>query len=396
MPSSRHAPHVPKARASGEAMDSELIAVLDLGKTHAKILLLDALSGAVISERVRVCAPVPGPYFRELDIAQTESWLFETLASESQRSRIRHIVPIAHGAAAVLIDKRGHTLAAPDYEDPVFEVASPAYALLRDRFTETYSPALPLGLNLGLQWYFLQSRHHPIWERTHWALLHPQYWAWKFSGVAASEITSLGCHSDLWRPLPSCHSDLVLRQGWDRILPPLRFAGEVLGPITPAIAQVTGLSAQCRVYCGLHDSNASYLCHLAEFGAQHTKESSQVSTPFSVISSGTWTIVLAQGAPLTNLRPHLDMLANIDAYGHPVATARFMGGREFAQIAGPEGRDLSPDQEILANLLTKQAMALPPLHRRAAPSQATRDHWFTQIRLQRPPNALHSRSCIPP
>jgi L-fuculokinase len=31
--------------------------------------------------------------------------------------------------------------------------------------------------------------------------MYPQYWAWRLCGAAASEATSLGCHTDLWHPV---------------------------------------------------------------------------------------------------------------------------------------------------------------------------------------------------
>ena len=39
---------------------------------------------------------------RERDLHGIESWLIETLRSYPHRNRIRTLVPIAHGAAAVL------------------------------------------------------------------------------------------------------------------------------------------------------------------------------------------------------------------------------------------------------------------------------------------------------
>jgi L-fuculokinase len=339
-------------------MRPELIAVLDVGKTHARLLLVESVSGEIVWERRRACASVSTRSFLELDVAGTESWLIDSLASAPQRAQIRHFVPIAHGAAAVLIDEQGQRLVAPDYEEPLLEAATEAYGGLRDAFSDTYSPSLPAGLNLARQWFFLQTSHRALWDRARWALLYPQYWAWVLSGIRASEITSLGCHSDLWRPLQARPSEIASRQGWDLLLPPLRAAGEVLGLISPAAAKATGLSSQCRIYCGIHDSNASYLCHLAEQGRPDRGEM-PADKAFSVISSGTWTVILAQSAPLGRLREPLDMLANIDAYGDPVATARFMGGREYAQIAGRGGLESTPRREDLNHLLANEVLPLP-------------------------------------
>jgi sugar (pentulose or hexulose) kinase len=339
-------------------MNQELIAAVDIGKTHAKLLLIEAASGEIRWMRQRPCSPVQGPLYRQLDIAGIEEWLINSLASAEERSCIRHLVPIAHGAAAVLIDEDGESLAALDYEDPVFASNREGYDALRDSFSQTFSPLLSLGLNLGRQLYFLQHRHASLWDRVRWILLYPQYWAWRFSGVLASEFTSLGCHSDLWRPQESRFSDMARQRRWDQLIPALRPAGAVLGPISQTMAYATGLDASCRVYCGIHDSNASYLCHLVEQLREGPTQSALKECP-TVISSGTWTIVLAPAAPLSILQETSDMLANIDAFGHPVATARFMGGREFAVIAGPEARELAPDSDMLGNVLAKNIMALP-------------------------------------
>ena len=54
------------------------------------------------------------------------------------------------------------------------------------------------------------------------------------------------------------------------------------------------------------------------------------------------------------------MLANVDALGHAVPTARFMGGREYEAIVGPgDGPDV-PTHDALASILQRRAFALPP------------------------------------
>jgi L-fuculokinase len=340
-------------------MDS-LIAVIDVGKTHAKLLLVEESSGDIRWERQYVCRAVKGREFRELDVVRLATWLIQTLRTAPERARIRHLVPIAHGAAAVWIDAKGRRLAAPDYEDAVFDQVAQSYRVLRDDYAHTYSPFLPAGQNLGRQFYFIETRCPQVFERATWALLYPQYWAWWLSGIAASEITSLGCHSDLWRPLQSRPSQLSLRQGWEPHLASLKGAGEALGLITSQMALATGLDPACRVYCGMHDSNASYLGHLAQRDRELLEGAGgSGGGQFSVVSSGTWTVVLAQGPKLEHLREERDMLANIDVYGRPVATARFMGGREYAAMAGAQGRGAVPTREWLAQVLAKDAMALP-------------------------------------
>ena len=47
------------------------------------------------------------PATRELDVVAIEAWLLDSLRSAPQRERVAAIVPIAHGAAAVLVDHAG-------------------------------------------------------------------------------------------------------------------------------------------------------------------------------------------------------------------------------------------------------------------------------------------------
>ena len=55
--------------------------------------------------------------------------------------------------------------------------------------------------------------------------------------------------------------------------------------------------------------------------------------PFTILSTGTWTIAMTVGGHTDRLDPARDSLANVDAFGRPVPTARFMGGREFDMLS---------------------------------------------------------------
>jgi sugar (pentulose or hexulose) kinase len=327
----------------------DLIAIVDVGKTNTKLVLLEVGTGRIAWHAERAMQPVGGALLRELDIAGIEQWIVGTLARAPNKERIRTLVPIAHGAAAVLLDASSNALIAPDYEDPLFDEIADEYREQRDPFATTYSPWLPLGLNLGRQLFFVQRRQPDLFARTARILPFAQYWAARFSGVEASEVTSLGCHTDLWQPTAAKFSPLADRQGWPRLFAPLRAAGDDLGPVTPAFA-ATGLKAHCRVLCGIHDSNASYLAHAASRRGQ---------PDFAVISSGTWTVVMSGGETLAHLDESRDMLANVDAFGSAVGTARFMGGREYAAIADSGGMQATPSRAALDRVIDCGAMALP-------------------------------------
>jgi L-fuculokinase len=331
-------------------MPNDLIAIIDIGKTHAKLSLADAQSGEITWSLQKRYPPIVRAGLRALDVMGIESMLLAGLAGAPGKDRIRAIVPVAHGAAAVLLSSSGDVITAPDYEDSAFGNVSEAYRRLRDPFEVTFSPFLPLGLNLGRQLYYIQQTYAELFRSCTSILLYPQYWAWRLSGVMSSEVTSLGCHSDLWCPLKDDFSIMSRTQGWAKLFPERRYAADVLGPLSPLIAKITGLDPNCGVLCGLHDSNASYLCYRASRSADER---------FAVLSSGTWAVVMANGAPLDCLRENRDMLANIDAFGSPVPTARFMGGREYEAIGGQGAQARQPSARSLQTVLDQGAMALP-------------------------------------
>ncbi len=336
----------------------DLIAVLDVGKTNAKLSLVDAATGSPIRVVHRANAPADSLAMRQLDVAGIEHWFLEQLRDCPERGRITALVPVAHGAACVLVDDHGLVIAAPDYEDTCFRKTASEYDRERDPFAATLSPRLPDGLNLGAQLHFLETCHPQVFARAARIFPLPQYWAWRFSGVAASEVSSLGAHSDLWCPMRNEFSSLARRRGWDKLFPPLRPATAMLGLLDDRIAALTGLSADCQVFCGVHDSNASWLAHLREVrrGAKLT-----------VISSGTWIIAMTSSGDLARLCEDRDMLANVDVFSSPVATARFMGGREYAAIAGPE--HAAPFIADLERVMAAGSMALPSFAEAGGPFQ---------------------------
>jgi sugar (pentulose or hexulose) kinase len=350
-------------------MDRGLVAVFDVGKTNAKVVLASSDTGEVLWSRSR---PTPGggpEPFRHFDVEALEAFLLTGLADAPRKESIGSIVPVTHGACAVLVAEDEPVLPVLDYEETRIGEISAAYDRERDAFEATLSPALPLGLNLGRQLFWLKHRFPEAFSRATALLSYPQYWSWRLSGTMASEVTSLGVHTDLWSPPAGIPSALARRHGFAALLPPVKAASDVVGTITADVAARTGLHPSTRVVCGIHDSNASYIRH------RLGRPSDQ---PFTVVSTGTWTIVMANGADLSRLDEARDMLANVNALGEPVATARFMGGREYeAILAGPG--DALPGIADLRAVIDKGAMALPsfasaggPFRGARAPSEAAK------------------------
>jgi sugar (pentulose or hexulose) kinase len=327
-------------------------AVLDIGKTNAKLSLLTEHGGLLAEQRCPNTILTEGPYPHH-DTGRVWNWLLETLAQFAQQAEIAAIVPITHGATAALVDDAGLVLPVMDYESALPQGMSSDYAARRPPFRQTRSPDLPAGLNLGRQLYWQAQRFPAQFRRARHLLTYPQYWAWRLSGVAASEVTSLGCHTDLWDPVLGGPSSLAIDMGWHRLLPPLQAAWQPLGPVLPELAARIGLPPGCAVLCGIHDSNASLLRYLDRAAGS----ASGASRSVTVLSTGTWVIAAALGRGLGGLEEGADMLANVDALGRPVACMRFMGGREFAQLAGdaPQPGSL----QDMARLIAQDTLALP-------------------------------------
>ncbi|WP_284261974.1 FGGY-family carbohydrate kinase [Roseicyclus amphidinii] len=339
------------------------IAVIDIGKTNAKLALVRMSDLAEIAVVTRPNTVVPGPPYPHFDVEGHWSFLLDGLGRFHARHGVSAITVTTHGAAAALIAEEG-TLAAPilDYEHAGPDRVRDAYDAIRPPFRETGSPRLAMGLNLGAQLHWQFHRDPGLRDRVWRVVTYPQFWAHRLTGVVATDVTSLGCHTDLWNPFSGTFSTLPDALGIaDRIAPP-RKPGDVLGTILPEIAARTGLAPDTPVFCGIHDSNASLLPHLMTLHA-----------PFSVVSTGTWVIAMAVGGAPVTLDPERDTLVNVNALGQAVASARFMGGREHDLALGAARTE--PDAAQIREVLTGRIMLFPALVPETGPYAGAKAAW---------------------
>lgn len=357
-------------------MAASLVAVLDVGKTLAKLTLWDR-AGRLVARRTRPNARIDAGDWLALDAGGIEAWMTEGLADFARAGRIGAIVPVAHGAAAAVL-KDGRLACPPiDYEDPMPAAELAAYRAGRDPFAETGSPALPDGLNVGAQLHRIAARRPEALGPGALILPWAQYWAWRLSGVAASEATSLGCHTDLWRPRAGAPSGMARARGWAELFAPLRRAGEVLGPVAREWVERCGLPAEAQVWCGLHDSNAALLAARADPAVGEGEA--------SVLATGTWFVAMrtpGAGAATdwSRLDEGRDCLVNVDVAGRPIPSARFMGGREIERLLGAEARlaGAAADADLAAagRVVRGRAMALPTFTPGVGPFPDARGGWL--------------------
>ncbi len=392
-------------------MDGDLTLVLDIGKSHAKLLMIDA-AGAVVERHGRDNRSVMSALgYPALDVAGLTRWVAGTLRGLEATRRCRLAIASTHGAAFVALGGRAASYSAAtaagitandadadgdtdagaatasvtangpsddprppggghaplplawdpiDYEFDGVASTRAAYAADvaalggQDDFDATLAPDLPAGLNAARQLHWLQRTHPDAWARTATLLPYPQFWAWWLCGVAASELSSLGCHTQLWHPHAQDYSALARRQGWAERFAPRRAAWDRLGPVTPTRAADTGLPPDCQVVCGVHDSNACLARYLHDAAAM------------TLVSTGTWVVAMAPGAATGTLDPARDLLGNVSVRGEVVPTGRFMGGRELAALCAGASPALARI-DVLDSLLDRGVTALPSFAAQGGP-----------------------------
>jgi sugar (pentulose or hexulose) kinase len=311
------------------------LAVLDVGKTNAKLIAFSR-DGKILEQLRHPQQVVTENGLRVLDVDGIFGWLEAALADLRRRHNLSGLIVSTHACACALLGE-DKTLAVPilDYEHEIPAEANAEFARIAPPYAETYSPDLPGGLNAGRAIFFQEWADPTLANRTRHILTYPQYWGWRLSGALASEVSFLGCHTHLWNPLAGRFSSLAVKRGWAEKFPPFVPAGALVG-------ERDGLG----VHNGVHDSNAAFFYY-----------KSLGFSRFTLISSGTWVIIFNPDCPLDRLDPARDMLANVTVDGAPVATIRFMGGREYDVISGQARQEVSED--MLRRAIARGQMALP-------------------------------------
>ena len=292
----------------------KLNVVLDIGKTNVKLTFVDSSNNKALYSFRTKQENIIRHSIKILNSNSIYEWALTKIVFVGRKYSLDKFVCTAHGTSIALIGEQNQEiLACTDYEykfDKIFD----HYKRLAPNFNESFTPFHENGLNIGQQIYYLYKKNPKMIKNTKFILTYPQYIAWKLSGNFSSEISYLGCHTHLWDFKKNKLSSFVKKLRLENKFPPMRKAWEVIG-------QKKIANSNLQIVNGVHDSNASYLY----FKNSNIKN-------FTLVTTGTWYIIFNQKTSLTNLNPNLDMLANIDVFGKPVPTIRFMGGREYDNL----------------------------------------------------------------
>jgi len=324
----------------------DVVAVLDVGKTNVK-LTAATREGTLLETVSLVNGPAAGPPYLHVDTDRIEAWLLDALPALARRYAIGAIVTTGHGSAGALVDDEELIMPMIDYEAEVPEAITAAYVEAACPFPPLGSPLMSGATHLARQLLWLEAEWPAAVARARWYLGGPQFWAFRLSGGAASELTYLAAQSHLWNFDESGFSRIVMSHGWGRLIPPLKPAWQPVGRIKPDLAGRLGMSADIEILCGIHDSSANFYRY-QQAGL----------TDLTVISTGTWIVGMSDGAAPAAGYAEGYVTRNLDVDGRQLSGILAMGGREFALIAGD-----APDEPVAAStvaaLIAAGTMALP-------------------------------------
>jgi sugar (pentulose or hexulose) kinase len=301
-------------RTSGLAV----IAIFDIGKTNKKLLLFDEDYKVVHEESTQLIEVTDEDGFACEDVLALSTWVndaFQRLLNDD-RFQIKAVNFSAYGASFVYLDQDLEVIS------PLYNYLKPFSAALQKKFYTTYggesrvsketaSPVLG-NLNSGMQLYRLKHEKPEVFSKISYALHLPQYLCFLLSGKLHTDITSIGCHTNLWDFQGKQYHKWVTKEGMAEKFAPLLKSNAIAGHTTEKIP----------VGGGLHDSSSALIPYLASF-----KE------PFILLSTGTWCITLNpfNHSQLSDLELHQDCLCYLSYQGKPVKASRLFAGYEHEQ-----------------------------------------------------------------
>lgn len=297
--------------------------IYDVGKTNKKTLLYDHQYRLVFEDSVRLPETADEDGFPCEDIHALTEWIknsFQQMMSD-ERFTIKAVNFSAYGASFVYADENLLPVL------PLYNYLKPYPEPLKEKFYESYggeadfskiasSPVLG-SLNSGMQLYRLKNENPNMFSKIKYALHLPQYLSSILTKKAYSEITSIGCHTNLWDFTKQGYHDWVRNEGIAEKLPPMLTSDECIDAEYKAQPICIGI--------GLHDSSSALIPYLEKF-----------HEPFVLLSTGTWCISLNpfNKTALSSHELRNDCLCYLTYRGRPLKASRLFAGFEHEQKVG--------------------------------------------------------------
>ena len=297
-----------------------VIAIFDVGKTNKKLFLFDEQYRIVFEKTARFIETTDEDGDACENIESLRLSIYDSLKEiiSLDEFDIKAVNFCTYGASLVYVDDKGTPLT------PLYNYLKTYPAKLQQQFYESYggennfahetaSPVLG-SLNSGMQLYRIKYEQPQIFDQIKYALHLPQYLSYLVTGIMCSDITSIGCHTNLWNFKNNNYHHWLTAENAIQKLAPIE-DGEKTFP-------ATFFNHSFQAGIGLHDSSAALIPYLINF-----KE------PFVLISTGTWCISLNpfNSTALTTDELASDCLCYLDFRGRSVKASRLFAGNEHEQ-----------------------------------------------------------------
>ena len=301
---------------------SNNIVILDIGKTHAKVILFDANKMEELVMYQTKNNVLNDDIYPHYDIESLKKFFITSLQQIAKSFDVNSIFTSTHGACIALMSEGALALPVLDYEFDGPDQYNNEYNDIRPKFKQTGSPRMDLGLNLGAQLFWQKNNFPDQFAKVDEILFWPQYWSFWLSGIASSEISYASSHSDLWDIRQNKFIDLTIFGLSPKIkYPPLMSASTILGPLRKDLVKQTGLPENIPVYCGAHDSSVSLIS--ASFNHD---------LPCTILSTGTWITIFALGSDKIDIPEQPGLMISCDCFGHLVPNFRFPAGKIYENL----------------------------------------------------------------
>lgn len=301
-------------------MPLSVVLIFDVGKTNKKLFLFDEQYKIVFEESAKFEETKDEDGFPCEDLQAVTKWVWEKFWQITSHADydVRAVNFSAYGASLVHLNDLYKPLT------PLYNYLKPYPEKLKKRFYDTYggesviaketaSPVLG-SLNSGMQLYRLKYEQPAIFAQLKCSLHLPQYLSFVVSSRKASDITSVGCHTQLWDFRKNKYHRWVYAEGLRTKFPPIYRGDKIMHKPNDTRNMAIGI--------GLHDSSSALIPYLKLF-----------SEPFILLSTGTWNISLNpfNYSMLTDYELHNDCLCYLTYQGKPVKASRLFAGYEHEE-----------------------------------------------------------------
>lgn len=320
-------------------MKASVTAVFDIGKTNKKLLLFDEQYRVVSEHAENLPETVDEDGFPCEDLERLKNFVFKSLEQilSNPNWEIRVLNFSSYGASLVYLDENGKPLT------PLYNYLKPYPEKLLEQFYSDYggkeafaaktaSPVLG-SLNSGMQLYRIKYERPELLRKIKTVLHLPQYLSYLVTGKLCSDITSIGCHTNLWNFEKNEYHEWLSKENLLDKLAPLAASNSIF--------RVRYKDHHFDSGIGLHDSSSALIPYLLCF-----KE------PFILISTGTWCISLNpfNSSPLSADELNSDCLCYLQYNTKPVKASRLFAGhyheQQLNRITAYYGTPASKYQEM--------------------------------------------------